>query len=33
MTNIIPQKLKKGDLILLDAMGAGFTWAGALIRL
>lgn len=27
------QKLKKGDLILLDAMGAGFTWAGALIRL
>ncbi len=27
------QKLKKGQLILLDAMGAGFTWAGALIRL
>lgn len=27
------QKLKKGDLILLDAMGAGFTWAGALIKL
>lgn len=27
------QKLKKGHLILLDAMGAGFTWAGALIRL
>lgn len=27
------QKLKKGDLVLLDAMGAGFTWAGALIRL
>lgn len=27
------QKLKKGHLVLLDAMGAGFTWAGALIRL
>ena len=27
------KKLKKGHLILLDAMGAGFTWAGALIRL
>lgn len=27
------EKLKKGHLILLDAMGAGFTWAGALIRL
>ena len=26
-------KLKKGHLILLDAMGGGFTWAGALIRL
>lgn len=26
-------KLKKGHLILLDAMGAGFTWAGGLIRL
>ena len=30
---ISTQKLKKGDLILLDAMGAGFTWAAALIRL
>lgn len=26
-------RLKKGHLVLLDAMGAGFTWAGALIRL
>lgn len=26
-------KLQKGNLILLDAMGGGFTWAGALIRL
>ncbi|MBR4931599.1 MAG: ketoacyl-ACP synthase III [Alphaproteobacteria bacterium] len=26
-------RLKKGQLILLDAMGGGFTWAAALIRL
>ncbi len=26
-------RLQKGDLILLDAMGAGFTWAAALVRL
>lgn len=26
-------KLQKGNLVLLDAMGAGFTWASALIRL
>ena len=26
-------KVKKGDLIVLTAMGAGFTWGGALIRL
>lgn len=26
-------RLQKGQLILLDAMGGGFTWAGALIRL
>lgn len=26
-------QLKKGDLLLLDAMGAGLTWAGGLIRL
>jgi 3-oxoacyl-[acyl-carrier-protein] synthase III len=25
-------KLKKGDLVLLAALGAGFTWGGALIR-
>ena len=30
---IVSGKLKKGHLILLDAMGGGFTWAGALIRL
>lgn len=26
-------KIKKGDLVVLTAMGAGFTWGGALIRL
>lgn len=26
-------RLQRGQLILLDAMGGGFTWAGALIRL
>lgn len=26
-------KIKKGDLILIPAMGAGFTWGGMLIRL
>ncbi|MBQ9090268.1 MAG: ketoacyl-ACP synthase III [Alphaproteobacteria bacterium] len=26
-------RLKKGQLVLLDAMGGGFTWAGGLIRL
>ncbi len=26
-------KLKKGDLVVLTAMGAGFTWGGALIRI
>ena len=25
--------IKKGDLIVLTAMGAGFTWGGAVIRL
>ena len=25
-------KLKKGDLVVLTAMGAGFTWGGAIIR-
>ena len=26
-------RIKKGDLIVLSAMGAGFTWGGALVRL
>jgi 3-oxoacyl-[acyl-carrier-protein] synthase-3 len=25
-------KLKRGDILLLDAFGAGFTWGSALIR-
>ena len=25
-------RLKRGQVILLDAMGGGFTWGGALIR-
>lgn len=25
-------RIKKGDLLLLESMGAGFTWAGALVR-
>jgi 3-oxoacyl-[acyl-carrier-protein] synthase-3 len=25
-------RIKKGDLVLLEAMGGGFTWASALIR-
>ena len=31
--NIASGKLKKGDLAVLTAMGAGFTWGGAVIRL
>jgi len=30
---IAQNKLKKGDLILTVAFGAGFTWGGSLIRL
>ena len=26
-------KIKKGDLVVLTAMGAGFTWGGVLIRI
>lgn len=26
-------KIKKGDLVLMDAMGAGMTWAAALVRM
>ena len=30
--NIESGKIKKGDIIVMTAMGAGFTWGGALIR-
>lgn len=26
-------QIKKGDLVVLTAMGAGFTWGGALVRI
>ena len=31
--NIQSGRLKKGDLVVITAMGAGFTWGGAVIRL
>ena len=31
--NIESGRIKKGDVIVLTAMGAGFTWGGAVIRL
>lgn len=31
--NIASGRLKKGDLVVLTAMGAGFTWGGAVVRL
>ncbi|MBQ7633640.1 MAG: ketoacyl-ACP synthase III [Alphaproteobacteria bacterium] len=31
--NISAGRIKKGDIIVLTAMGAGFTWGGAVIRL
>lgn len=31
--NLESGKIKKGDLIVITAMGAGFTWGGAIIRL
>ncbi len=30
--NIESGKIKKGDIIVMTAMGAGFTWGGALVR-
>ncbi len=29
---LVSGKIKKGDLILLESMGGGFTWAGGLVR-
>ena len=31
--NYAAGKIKKGDLVVLSAMGAGFTWGGALVRI
>ena len=31
--NVQNGRLKKGDVVVLTAMGAGFTWGGAVIRL
>ncbi|MBQ7303756.1 MAG: hypothetical protein IJW75_02405 [Alphaproteobacteria bacterium] len=31
--NISSGKIKKGDIVVLTAMGAGFTWGSALIRI
>lgn len=31
--NYASGKIKKGDLVVLTAMGAGFTWGGALVRI
>ena len=31
--SIASGKIKKGNLIVLTAMGAGFTWGGILIRI
>lgn len=31
--NVASGKIKKGDLLVLTAMGAGFTWGGAVVRL
>jgi 3-oxoacyl-[acyl-carrier-protein] synthase-3 len=30
--SVVAGKLKKGDLVVLAAFGAGFTWGGALVR-
>ena len=26
-------EIKKGDLVIFNSMGAGFTWGGALVRI
>jgi 3-oxoacyl-[acyl-carrier-protein] synthase-3 len=32
MTAIEDGRIKQGDLVLLEAMGGGFTWGAALVR-
>ena len=29
---VADRRIKRGDLLLLEAMGGGFTWAAALLR-
>jgi len=29
---VADRRIKRGDLVLLDAMGGGFTWGAALLR-
>ena len=31
-TAVADGRIKKGDLVLLEAMGGGFTWGSALVR-
>ena len=31
--NYASGRIKKGDLVVLTAMGAGFTWGGAIVRI
>jgi 3-oxoacyl-[acyl-carrier-protein] synthase-3 len=32
VTAVQDGRIKKGDLVLLEAMGGGFTWGAALLR-
>ena len=32
VSGVIDGLIKEGDLIIMEAMGAGFTWASSLIR-
>jgi 3-oxoacyl-[acyl-carrier-protein] synthase-3 len=32
MTAIEDGRIKRGDLVLMEAMGGGFTWGAALVR-
>jgi 3-oxoacyl-[acyl-carrier-protein] synthase-3 len=29
---VTDRRIKRGDLVMLEAMGGGFTWAAALLR-
>ena len=32
ISEVADGRVKKGDLVLLEAMGGGFTWGSALLR-